>query len=115
MNKQDQIHEMVDYGYTESEAAERLDMPKEVIISALGILYSSGGTIVSALLAAWTIPQVISFLIFQMTYAPCFATIATMKSESKSWKLTALGFFYPLILTTIITTIVYHLLVLVMG
>lgn len=88
---------------------------KEVIISALGILYSSGGTIVSALLAAWTIPQVISFLIFQMTYAPCFATIATMKSESKSWKLTALGFFYPLILTTIITTIVYHLLVLVMG
>ncbi len=88
---------------------------KEVIISALGILYSSGGTIVSALLAAWTIPQVISFLIFQMTYAPCFATIATMKSESRSWKLTALGFFYPLILTTIITTIVYHLLVLVMG
>ncbi|GAJ13858.1 unnamed protein product, partial [marine sediment metagenome] len=88
---------------------------KEVIISALGILYSSGGTIVSSLLAAWTIPQAIAFLVFQMTYAPCFATIASMKSESKSWKITVLGFFYPLILTTIITTIVYHLLVLVMG
>ena len=88
---------------------------KEVIISALGILYSSGGTIVSSLLAAWTIPQAIAFLVFQMTYAPCFATIASMKSESKSWKITALGFFYPLILTTIITTIVYHLFVLFMG
>ena len=81
---------------------------KEVIISALGILYSSGGSLVTVLKASWSIPQAISFLFFQLTYAPCFATIATIKSETKSWKLTALGFFYPLVVTTILTVIVFH-------
>ncbi len=77
---------------------------KEVVISALSIL--------GLLTAAWTTPQIIAFLVFQMTYAPCFATLAIIKSETKSWKMTAIGFFYPLILTSLITAAVYHILLL---
>jgi ferrous iron transport protein B len=82
---------------------------KEAIISALSILYSAGGSVVTALKASWSIPQAISFLLFQLTYAPCFATMATIKSETKSWKMTALGFFYPLIITIILTVIVFQI------
>jgi ferrous iron transport protein B len=80
---------------------------KEVVISALGILYP-GVSLVESLLAAWTIPQAISFLVFQLTYSPCFATLATIRSETKSWKMTAVGFFYPLIVTSLITVAVYY-------
>ncbi len=82
---------------------------KEAVISALSILYSGGIT-----KAVWTIPQAISFLLFQLTYAPCFATIATIKSETRSWKLTAIGFFYPLIITIILTIIVFQTLAAIM-
>jgi len=84
---------------------------KEVVISALSILYYTPGvSIVASLRAAWTIPQAISFLVFQLTYAPCFATLALIRSETKSWKKTTIGFFYPLIVTSLITVAVYYIL-----
>ena len=84
---------------------------KEAIISALGILYSTPNmSLVSVLRSAWSIPQTVSFLVFQLTYAPCFATLATIRSETKIWKMTAVGFFYPLIVTSIITVAVYYIL-----
>ncbi|MHA1419652.1 MAG: ferrous iron transport protein B [Candidatus Heimdallarchaeaceae archaeon] len=83
---------------------------KEVVISALSILYYvPGSSIVTSLRAAWTIPQAISFLVFQLTYAPCFATLASIKSETRSWKMTAIGFFYPLLVTSLITVAVYYI------
>ncbi|MHA1552024.1 MAG: ferrous iron transport protein B [Candidatus Heimdallarchaeaceae archaeon] len=82
---------------------------KEVVLSALSILYYAPGiSIVASLRAAWTIPQAISFLVFQLTYAPCFATLAIIRSETKSWKMTAVGFFYPLMVTSLITVAVYY-------
>jgi ferrous iron transport protein B len=87
---------------------------KEAIISALGILYSTGGSIIEVIKASWSIPQAISFLLFQLTYAPCFASLAAIRSETKSWKLTAIGFFYPLVVTILSTTIVFQILNLVM-
>ena len=81
---------------------------KETIISALGILYSNGGGLIEILRTSWTIPQTISFLVFQLSHVPCFATLATIRKETRSWKLTALGFFYPIILTSIITIVIFH-------
>ncbi len=86
---------------------------KEAIISALGILYSTGGSIIEVIKASWSIPQAISFLLFQLTYAPCFASLAAIRTETKSWKLTAIGFFYPLIVTILSTTVVFQILKLV--
>ena len=83
---------------------------KETIISALSILYSNGGSMIDLIKASWTIPQAISFLIFQLSHVPCFATIATIRSETKNWKLTFLGIFYPLIVTSLITISVFHIL-----
>jgi len=83
---------------------------KETIISALSILYSNGGGLIEILRTSWSIPQAISFLVFQLSHVPCFATLAIIKTETRSWKFTALGFFYPLIVTSLITIVVFHTL-----
>lgn len=82
---------------------------KETIIVALGVIYASGD-LKSVLLNLWTFPQVISFLLFQLTYAPCFPTIAAVKSETNSNKWALFSILWPLFLTTLITTIVYQIL-----
>jgi ferrous iron transport protein B len=38
------------------------------------------------------------FVVVQLLYIPCLATVAVMRSETNSWKWTALGVFYPLVL-----------------
>ena len=82
---------------------------KETIIVALGVIYASGD-LKTVLLNLWSLPQVISFLLFQLTYAPCFATIAAVKSETNSYKWSLFSILWPLFLTTLITTIVYQIL-----
>lgn len=81
---------------------------KETILTGLAILYQTGGAIVDTLRAAWTVPQVLSFLFFQQTYIPCFATMGAVYSETKSWKLTLIAIFYPLILTSLFSVAVYY-------
>ncbi len=76
---------------------------KEAMISSLSILYPGGIT-----KATWLPAQVIAFLVFQLSHFPCFATIAAIRSETKSWKMTLIGMFYPLLVTSILTIIVYH-------
>ncbi|MHA1303191.1 MAG: ferrous iron transport protein B [Candidatus Heimdallarchaeaceae archaeon] len=87
---------------------------KETIIAALGIIYASDGSLKSILTVSWNIPQAISFLLFQLTYSPCFATMAALKSETNSKKLTLFGILWPIIVTTIVTTIVYQILKLIL-
>ena len=107
---------------------------KEVILSTLSTAYSlgdsGGGEAVSAnpgndekpckasksilgrrLLAspAWTLPAVISFLLFVLLYAPCFVTVVAMAKES-SWGWALFGTFGSLIFTYILCIIVYQVL-----
>ena len=86
---------------------------KETIISGLSIVYETGGKLITVLKASWTFAQTISFIFFQTFYMPCFATMAIVKAESGKWKYTLFAIFYPLILTSILTTILYQLLKLV--
>jgi len=67
---------------------------KEFIVGTMAILYHSGeddlenshiGTHLKNT-GAFTIPVVLSFLVFAMLYMPCIATIYTIKKESGSWK-----------------------------
>ncbi|MHA1828547.1 MAG: ferrous iron transport protein B [Candidatus Heimdallarchaeaceae archaeon] len=83
---------------------------KETILSGLSILYTAGGKIIETLQNVWTIPQALSFLFFQQNYLPCFATMATVYAETKNWKITLLAIFYPLILTSVLTAILYQIL-----
>ncbi len=80
---------------------------KETIIASLSVLY--GGPLKTSLVNMWNMPQIIAFLVFQLIYAPCIATISIIKAETGSWKKTLIAVIYPLFITSIITIIIYHL------
>ena len=63
-------------------------MAKEVIVATLGIL--GGLNLSQFILGAMTVGQAFSFMVFVLLYTPCFATIAIIKSETGSWKITAI-------------------------
>ncbi len=83
---------------------------KETILSALGIIYAGSGSLRATLLSTWNMAQAISFLLFQLTYSPCLATMAVIKTEIRSIKMTIFAIVWPLIITTIATTIVFQIL-----
>ena len=55
----------------------------------------------------WTMPAVISLLLFMLLYAPCFVTVVAMAKES-SWKWALFGTFGSLIFTYILCVVVYQ-------
>ena len=55
----------------------------------------------------WTMPAVISFLLFILLYAPCFVTVVAMAKES-SWGWALFGTFGSLVFTYILCVIVYQ-------
>lgn len=65
---------------------------KENTIATLGILLGShnGLGLAEQVAQLLTVPAALAFLVIQMTYIPCVATIGAIKSETNSWK-------YPLI------------------
>jgi ferrous iron transport protein B len=73
---------------------------REAAVSSLGLIYSLGpvdetDTALQGLLAAqWTLPMALSFIAWYV-YAPqCFATLATVRRETNSWKWTGFMFAY---------------------
>jgi ferrous iron transport protein B len=65
---------------------------KENTIATLGILLGSQDSMGLAEQVAQllTLPAALAFLVIQMTFIPCAATIGAIKSETSSWR-------YPLI------------------
>ena len=107
---------------------------KEVILSTLSTAYSmgsSGGEEIEprysknvnqlksntqSMLAkrltsgsVWTMPAVISFLLFVLLYSPCFVTVVTMAKES-SWGWALFGTFGSLVFAYILCVIVFQVL-----
>ena len=62
---------------------------KENTIATLGVLYGDFQAILPTVL---TTPAALAFLIVQMLFVPCVATVAAMKQESESWGWTLFGF-----------------------
>jgi ferrous iron transport protein B len=67
---------------------------REAAVSSLGLIYSLGPVdetsqaLQTTLSTAWTLPMALSFIAWYV-YAPqCFATIATVRRETNSWKWT---------------------------
>ncbi|RLF71667.1 MAG: ferrous iron transport protein B [Thermoplasmata archaeon] len=73
-------------------------LAKEIVVGALGTLYSpSGGeeaTLRSSLQSTFTPLQAYSFMAFVLIYVPCLATLATIRAETRSWKWTAFATVY---------------------
>lgn len=108
---------------------------KEVIVSTLGTAYSLGKVnpdidsavghspstkdVVSAeshsslanRIAAdphWTLPAVLSFIVFVLLYAPCCVTVVAMARES-SWKWALFAVVFNTCLAYLMAVVVYHL------
>ncbi len=73
---------------------------REAAVSSLGLIYSLGEVdetsleLQQMLLNDWTLPMALSFIAWYV-YAPqCFATLATVKRETNSWRWTGFMFTY---------------------
>lgn len=73
---------------------------REAAVSSLGLIYSLGPVdetseaLQTVLHGAWSLPMALSFIAWYV-YAPqCFATLATVRRETNSWKWTGFMFVY---------------------
>jgi ferrous iron transport protein B len=74
---------------------------REAVVSSLGLIYSLGGDVdetstalQTTLQSAWTLPMALAFIAWYV-YAPqCFATLATVRRETNSWRWTGFLFTY---------------------
>ena len=84
---------------------------KELALSTLAILYglSEEASLETVLATQWTPLTAYTFLVVQMLYIPCAASVAVMKRETNSWKWTMFGVVYSLILAFIMGIIVYNI------
>jgi ferrous iron transport protein B len=67
---------------------------KENAIVTLGVLFGGGESAAdqsAALAAVMTTAAALSFLVVQMLFIPCVATVAAIKQETKSWAWTAVS------------------------
>ncbi|MDO8261608.1 MAG: ferrous iron transport protein B [Gallionella sp.] len=72
---------------------------KEIVIGALAVIYGLSGDALSGAIGQqldWV--QAYSFMLFTLLYTPCLATVATLQSESKQLKFTALSLAWSLAL-----------------
>ena len=87
---------------------------KEFIVGTMVILYNTGeeGTQMGAHLKnanIFTVPAVLSFLVFAMLYMPCVATIFTIKRESNSWKWALFSVAYSIALAWVVAFFVFKI------
>src|SRR6202008_3818124 len=73
---------------------------REAAVSSLGLIYSLGEVdetseaLQQTLAGAWTLPMALAFIAWYV-YAPqCFATLATVRRETNSWRWTGFMFAY---------------------
>ncbi|MCX7593377.1 MAG: ferrous iron transport protein B [Fischerella sp.] len=83
---------------------------KEILVGSLATIYNlSDPNVVQATLAQTISPiQAYSFMLFCLLYTPCLATVATIRSESKSIRFTLLSVTYGLIWAWVVSTLFYQ-------
>lgn len=84
-------------------------LAKEVVVSTLGVVYKTGGRGLAAALSGHFTPlSAYAFMVMTLLYAPCVATIATIKSETKSLKWTLVALAYGLAVAWLAAVLVYQ-------
>jgi len=74
---------------------------KENSIAAMGILFGTGEVagLAAALSGVLTAPAALAFLVVQMLFIPCVATVAAIRQETRSWGWTAFSVGLLLVLS----------------
>ncbi len=80
---------------------------KEIVIGSLAIVYA--GDPATQIAALVTPLQGISFMIFTLLYTPCLATIAAIRAESQSWRVTGFTVALGLVLAWMSSFLFYQL------
>ena len=84
---------------------------KENTIATLGVLYQAGQQgrgLVGTLAGAVKPAAALAFLVVQMSFVPCVATIAAIRQETRSWKWTAVSVGLLLVISLVAGTVVYQ-------
>lgn len=86
---------------------------KEIIVATLGILGGSA-SLDTFLASSLSLSQAFPFMVFVLLYVPCVATIAVIKAETGSWKITiALAIGY--IVVAYIVALFFRFLLLILN
>ena len=91
---------------------------KEIIVTTLGTAYSlydteEDSTTLAQFIARddnWSIPSVVSFLLFVLLYAPCFVSLATIRMETGSVKWALFSFAFNTCVAMLVATTTYQIL-----
>jgi ferrous iron transport protein B len=79
---------------------------KEIVVGSMAVIY--GADTATQILASITPLQGISFMVFTLLYTPCIATIAAIKAESASWKITGISLVLGIAIAWVSAFIVYQ-------
>ena len=82
---------------------------KENIVGTMGVLYGGEGSTWAALAAAFTAASGMSFLIFNLLCAPCFAAIGAIKREMNNRRWTWFAIGYECGFAYVVAFVVYQL------
>ncbi|GAH76251.1 unnamed protein product, partial [marine sediment metagenome] len=85
---------------------------KENSISTLSILYgkmNENGGLAYILKNTISTSSALSFLVLQMLFIPCMATVVTVYKETNSWKWTIFNIVFLLVISTIGGIVTYQI------
>lgn len=84
-------------------------LAKEIVVSTLGVVYKGGTHGLSAVISQHFTPlSAYSFMVMSLLYAPCVATIGTIKNETKSTIWTIISVIYGLVVAWVLSVLVYQ-------
>jgi len=83
---------------------------KENSLATLAVLFGAGGgAALSVLIRSAYSPAVgLAFMVSQLLFIPCAATVAAIRQESRSWRLTLINISYLFLISTILGIAVYQ-------
>jgi ferrous iron transport protein B len=82
---------------------------KEIVIGSLAVIYGlESQALMQSISHQITATQAYSFMLFALIYTPCLSTIATIRTESKSWSFTALSLVWPVLLAWTLSYVFYQ-------
>lgn len=88
---------------------------KENSVATLGVLFGGAGAVgVDTVSLAVRVASVLTpaaaaaFLVVQMTFVPCVATVSALRQESRSWKWTGTNLGLMLMVAFVLGVVVYQ-------
>ncbi|MBP5180108.1 MAG: ferrous iron transport protein B [Clostridiales bacterium] len=88
---------------------------KENIVGTMGVLYGAEGDSWGALSTAFTSASAMSFLIFNLLCAPCFAAIGAIRREMNNAKWTWFAIGYECGFAYVVSLVVYQMMMMFAG